>query len=304
MMKKAILISMVAVAALLCSCKKVVDETLPTITWDGNESFATKELAPGLNALVAVSAPGKIQSLTITLGLGNYGVLANPYITVSANKGTTSKNPVFDIVDDSSVADFLKGLSISAGSSLRGKTVATIDLAAILGALITGQPVENNTSFTMEIAVGDQAGKTVKATARFHYTSAPDFTWDGNKTFETIDLNGAQVASRIKLTAPGKINGLTIALESGAAPELVTYIKNRTTGSSLTIDLVNDEKVAETFASYFPAGKNISGKTEAVLDFSFMFANRYDFSPSTNVFTITATDGNGKQTVVQVKFKK
>ena len=101
-----------------------------------------------------------------------------------------------------------------------------------------------------------------------------------------------------------KINGLTIALESGAAPELVTYVKNRTTGSSLTIDLVNDEKVAETFASYFPAGKNISGKTEAVLDFSFMFANRYDFSPSTNVFTITATDGNGKQTVVQVKFKK
>lgn len=304
MMKKAIILSMVALAALLCSCKKVVDEDLPTIIWESNTSFSTKELAPGLDAKVTFNAPLKIQTLTITLGLGNFGLLANPYIIVSANKGTSGKDPVFDLVDDSSTAAFLKGLGISAGTSLRGKTVTTVDLDAILSSLIAGQPVDNNTNFSMDIKLTDQSGNTVSKTAKFHYTSAPSFTWDANPTFEIVDLNNAPVPTQIKLNAPGKVSELTITLESGAAPELVTFIKNRTTGSSSIIDLINDAKVVETFAQYFPSGSTLAGKTDAVFDFSFMFANRYDFSASTNVFTMRAVDGNGKESVVQVKFKK
>ena len=303
-MKKTVFLTVLAACALLVSCKKPVNPDLPVITWASNTDFSQKELAPGLDAVVTASAPGKIQTLTIKLGLGAYGILANPYILVSANKSTGSGSPTFDLIDDTSTAAFLKTLGIQAGPSLRGKTVTEIDLEAILEALITGQPIENNTSFSMEIKLTDQAGNSVSKTAKFHFTSGPAFTWDANPAFDIVDLSAAEMSAKIKVTAYGKIDQFTITLESGAAPELVSYIKNRTSSATTVIDLVNDPKVADTFKDSFPSGSLVSGKTEVLLDFGLMYKNKYDFSPSTNVFTISVTDRNGKNGTVQAKFRK
>lgn len=303
-MKKLVVLFCAALLALSAvSCKKV-DPDLPTINWASNPSFAQQELAPGLDGAISLSAPAKIDALTITLVLGDYAILANPKIGVTSNKGSGSKNPVFDVVDDSTVASFLQGLGMSAGSGLRGKTLANLNLVDILESLIEGQPVQNNTSFSMKIDLKDQAGHSVSNTAKFHFTSAPEFFWDGNAAFGVVDLNSAAVASKIRISAPGKIDKLTITLENGADSKLVSYIQNRTTGKSMVIDLVNDELVATSFKSYFPAGSAVSGKTDVSLDFSFMYDLKYDMGASTNVFTILAADKNGKETIALVKFKK
>ncbi len=304
-MKRVTKIVLAALLAVLAfSCKKPVNPDLPTINWASNPNFSQQELAPGLDGAISITAPGKIDLLTITLGLGDYNILANPYIGVSSNKGAGSKSPVFDLVDDSTVAAFLQRLGMSAGSGLRGKTATNFNLVDILETLIEGQPVQNNTSFTMKIDLKDQAGNNKSATAKFHFTSAPDFVWEANPAFNTVDLNASPISCKIKVNAPGKIDKLTITLENGADNTLVSYIKNRTTGETLVIDLVNDEKVASSFKTYFPSGTAVSGKTELLMDFGFMYTTMYDMGASTNVFTIKALDKNGKETTGQLKFKK
>ncbi|MBR0030340.1 MAG: hypothetical protein IJP55_08890, partial [Bacteroidales bacterium] len=182
-MKRFSVIMLAVLAFAAIACEKPVDPDMPAINWASNPSFSQVELAPGLDGSVSVSAPGKIDMFTITLGLGEYALLANPHIGLSSNKGSASKSPVFDLVDDSTTAAFLKKLGITAGSGLRGKTLASLDLVAVFNALIEGQVVSNNSSFTMKIDVRDQAGKTATATAKFHFTSAPALYWDANPNF-------------------------------------------------------------------------------------------------------------------------
>ena len=304
-MKRVFKIMFAAVlAACVFSCKKPVNPDLPTIGWPSNANFSQLELAPGVDGAITISAPGKLDVLTITMGLGDYAILANPYIGVSSNKGSGKNSPVFDVIDDSTVASFLQKLGMSAGPGLRGKSAANFDLVEILETLIEGQPVQNNTSFTMRIDLKDQAGNSKTATAKFHFTSAPTFTWDANAAFNTVDLNAAKISCKIKITAPGKVETLTVTLENGADNSLVSYIKNRTSGGNTMLDLVNDEKVAQSFPAHSPAGAAVSGKTELLMDFGFMYDRAFDMGASTNVFTIKAVDRNGKETTAQVKFKK
>ena len=291
-------------ALAVAACKPQVDIDAPTIVWSGNPQFSTVELSFDNPEIVSVTAPAKIETLTLTLGLGSYGLLANPYIGISNNKGVSGKSPVFDVINDATTANFLAGLGISAGQNLRGQTVADLDLVAILKALIEGQVVENNTTFTIDISLTDQAGKAVTKVAKFHYTAAPSFTWADNPSFGVVDLNGSSSPSKLKISAPGKIEELKVVLEYGAAPELANYVKNRTTASSMEIDLINDPMVADTFKDYFPTGKSVSDKTDVTLSFAFMYSLKYDMSASLNVFTVRVLDKNGKEGVAQLKFKK
>ena len=304
-MKRILLFTMLA-AALFCSCKKDKDTGAPSVSWAANPNFAVMEIAPGADGAVAINAPGLFESITLTMNLGDYNVTANRYIDISNNAGGSGKSPVFDIIDDAKVASFLQGMGMTAGSGLRGKSIATLDLLKILDVLLEGQPLKNNTSFSVAINILDKNGVGMKkpAEAKFHFTSEPSYSWDGNSAFEAVDLNAAKIPCKVKVNAPGKIQQLTVTLASNADPKLVEYVKNRTTGSSLTIDLVGDEKVADSFKDYFPSGKSVEGKTDVTLDFEFMFKQMYDFGTSTNVFTIYAKDQNGKDASTVVKFTK
>ena len=296
-----------AVTVLLAAtgCKKEqVDPTKPTISWESNAGFAQVELTAALDAGITIHAPGKIQDVKLVLSLGSNNNLVNQYIKIQSNKSTNGSNPVLDLVEDDASANLLGGLGMRVGSSLRGREELKLDLQKILERILLGQPVENNTTFTIEIRSADQSGNNVSKTARFHFTAAPAITWPKNPGFAVVELDAAEIECKVAVWAPGNMEKMTVTLQEGAAPALVSFVKNRTTGGTTVIDLINDERVQETFRSWFPSGNALTGKDQAVLDFGFMFQQKYDLEASNNIFVIFVEDKNGKQTEQPVKFKK
>lgn len=289
--------------AVACS-KEKVDPLKPSVSWESNPGFGTAEMTSGLDAVVTVNAPGKFQDLQLVLNLGSYNILANQYIKIESNKSKSGSNPVLDLVADDSCVSFMSGLGMRVGASLKSYDTFKLDLKKILERILTGQIVENNSSFTIEIKVTDQTGGTLSKSARFHYTAAPTLTWEKNASFGEVLLDADKMDCKVKVWAPGKIDKLTVKLESGSDPLVATFIKNRTSDSSTTMDLVTDAKVSDGLKGYFPAPSAIAGKDQAILDFAFMYDWSFDMGASLNVFTITVVDQNGKEVVEQVKFRK
>lgn len=303
-MKRTALILAAVLTLFTVACKKEkVDPLKPTIDWQANPGFGSVEMTGTLDAIVTLNAPGKFQDLKLVLNLGAYNILANQYIKLESNKSKGGSNPVLDLVADDSSVNLLGGLGMRVGTSLKDRDQLQLDLKKILERILLGQVVDNNTSFSIEVRVTDQANSTVSKTARFHFTAAPTITWDKNETFGEVDLDASKIDCKVKVWAPGKIASLTVKLEDGADEEVTKYIKNRTTSKTTTMDLVSDPEVSGQISG-FPAPSAVTGKDQVVLDFGFMYERKPDMSPSLNVFTVTAVDQNGKDAVVQVKFRK
>ena len=226
-MKKILYLIAAATVLLATGCKKeeVVDPTKPTINWDSNTGFAQVEMTATLDAGITVLAPGKIQDLKLMLNLGANNNLVNQYIKIQSNKSINGSNPILDLVDDDAAANLLGGLGMRVGSSLRGRTELKLDLQKILERILLGQPVENNSIFSMEIRVTDQSGNGVIKTAKFHFTAAPAISWPKNPTFAVVELDAAEIECKVMVWAPGKIEKMTVTLEEGAAPALVSFVK-------------------------------------------------------------------------------
>lgn len=309
-MKRVFLFAAALSALVLTGCKKEkIDPTKPSVTWEANPGFAVQELTPALDGKVTVGAPGKIGELSLVLGLGDFNILVNPYISIASNKGTVSPknpvNPVLDLINDDASASFVRGLGMQAGPALKEKEQVVLDLKAVLEAITKGQVVGDNTTFYAEVRVKDRDGNAVSRTAKFHYTEAPRFTWAKNPTFGEVDLDAEKIDCKVVVLASGKFDQLTVKLENGSDASLVKYVKNRTTGQQMVIDLIGDAAVANNFpAGAFPAVSAVEGKTQCTLDFAFLYDLRPDMSASTNIFTVTAVDKNGKKTVQQIKFVK
>ena len=308
-MKKILYVIAAATLLLAVGCKKEkVDPVLPSVTWEGNPSFGVAELTKNLDAVLTVSAPGKFQDLKLVLGLGSYNILANPHISIPANKGGNT-NPVLDLVEDASSVSFANGLGMSVGKSLQDKSEAQLNLKAILEDILKGQVVENNTTFSLEIRVTDRNGKTVSKTAKIHFTAAPAITWAKNAGFDAVDLYATEIECKVGVWAPGKIEKMTLTLDADAAPFLKTYVSNRISGTGstdgeLVIDLIGDSKVVDSFKGWFPAGNAVNGMEQITLDFGFMYGMKYDLEVSSNTFTIDVVDKNGKETIQKVVFRK
>lgn len=304
-MKKTILFLAAAALLTVSACtKEKIDPQKPAVFWESNPKFDTKELTSELDAVVTVTAPGKIEELKLVLGLGKYNLLANPHIKISSNKGTSS-NPVFDLVADPSSISFVQGLGMAVGAGLKDKESVSLDLRKIMDALFAGQIVENNSTFSVEIRVRDASGNEAGRTARFHYTAGPTLYWNANPEFKEVDLDASAIECKVEVWAPGKIKGLTVKFEDGGDEYVTRTVKNRTTEGTTLIDLVGDLGVADSFKGFFPAASVFVNKDQAILDFSFMYDWKYDMSgASVNVFTVTALDGNGKETVSRIQFRK
>lgn len=302
-MKRILILAVAALSAIFSSCMES-DPNMPSITWTGNPKFGVQELSVGADGNITVTAPGKIELLTLTLNLGSYNVLVNNHIAIDGNKYPTAKLPVMDVIDDTESAAFLNGLGISAGASLRGKTTSQIDVIKLFEAITGNMVLNNNSSYTIEINLADKDGNTAKQTATLHFTSAPEVKWatqpDNNDNL--VDLTADKIDTRVKINAPGKIAELTVTFESGVK-ELKDYIERRTTGSKDVIDLVGDSKVTDQFDG-FPTGKDVEGKTDVTLDFAFVYKNLVDWSNGTNVFTVFVKDQNGKTGSLTVKLQK
>lgn len=304
-MKRTVLFlaTVLGIFAVACN-KEKVDPLKPSIVWESNPGFGSVEMTSGLDGVVTVNAPGKFQDLKLVLNLGDYNILANQYIKMDSNKGKSGTNPTLDLVSDDYVLTFMSGLGMRVGASLRSYDTFKLDLKKILDKILTGQNVENNTSFTIEIRATDQTGGTASKTAKFHFTAAPTITWEKNESFGEILLDPAnKMDCKVKVWAPGKIDKLTVKLEDGADPSITTFVKNRTTEGTTTMDLVNDPKVSSSISG-FPAPDAVSGKDQAILDFGFMYDRVPDMSgKSLNTFTLKAVDKNGKESEVKVVFR-
>ena len=317
-MKKIMYVIAAAVVLLATGCKKEkFDPTKPTISWESNAGFSQVEMTASLDANITILAPGKIQDLKLVLNLAaknnlvNNNNLVNRYIKIQGNKSVNGSNPVMDLVEDDKSASFLDELGMRVGRSLRGSEEVKLDLKKLLESILLEQPVENNSIFTIEIRASDQSGNSVSKTAKFHFTAAPEISWAKNEKFIEVDLLAPEIECKVEVWAPGKIDKMTVTLQEGAASSLISFVKNRTTGGTTVIDLINDGKVNgkdnnndPTFKNWFPSGDAVSGKEKVVLDFGFMFQMKYDLESSNNSFVVYVEDKNGKQTVQTVKFKK
>jgi len=121
-----------ACVALFCiSCKKTDPDRIQ-FTVEGDGSFSRIELAESVNARLVISAPRKINGLTISMALGGFNSIANQHIGIEPNKGTEKRNSVFDLINDGKAIAYLQGLGIAAGAPLLSETSATLDIKKII----------------------------------------------------------------------------------------------------------------------------------------------------------------------------
>ena len=213
-MKKLMYIIAATATLVVAGCKKEkIDPEQPSIAWESNPGFGQVELLNSLDAVVTASAPGKFQELKLTLNLGTFNILANPYISISANKGG-SLNPVLDLMGDASCVSLANGLGMSVGQSLNNRTEVKLNLKAFLEKILQGQVVDNNTTLGIDIKVVDQNGKSAVRTAKFHFTAAPVISWPKNPNFAVVELD-TETDCKVGIWAPGKIESLTVKLEDG-----------------------------------------------------------------------------------------
>jgi hypothetical protein len=306
-MKKSVLLLAAALAALFVSCKKEDPQRIQ-ISVKGDGSAERTELAENVKATVEIAVPHKLAGLTLSMELGEFNTIANQYIDISVNKGTTKKNAVFDLIDDSKVVAFLQGLGVAAGKNLLDSESLSVDIKKVILALIKDQMVENDRSFSVTVNVIDKEGAEGAATLRFHYTSAPEIVWPENSSFSPITLNrnSAPVVGnlfKLQVRAQGKIASLVISLgEEKADPSLIRWVVNRVEGDKPVISLTTDPTASNYFRNWFPT--DVKGAGSAILNFVFVQENLPEFSDkeSLNEFTITVTDNFGKTVQAKAPF--
>lgn len=308
-MRTRILIIAAAAAALFVSCKKEDPDKI-SFAIEGDASFEKIELVESVDATVTVNAPGKLKELTLAFNLGDINSIVNQHIGIAANKGLGSKRPVFDLIGDATVVTFLQGMGIQAGASLEGEESYSFPLSRLMLALVNGQPIENNTTFSVDIIVKDQGGRSASRTAKFHFTSAPVINWKENPDFGTVTINPSYPALpnyyQVAIAAPGRIRELSVTLdETSSDPKLKQWILNRVTGNHAVIDFVTDPMAIAAFSDWtLPKNTIIKGAEKVTLDFRFMESNLYDFTGGiTDTFTLSVTDSYGKQTQAVLKFR-
>ena len=311
-MKKYLILgaSLLTVCAIMASCKKEpkVDPNMPSVVWEDNSGFSTVEIVDGMTAPLTLTAPGGIDVLTLTGNVIPTALLAtaNNLIGTSANKGD---KPLFDLIDDAGLAKNIASLGFPTGTSLRGKTTAvSFDLAKLVNAIIGENAVlvKNNDSFEFEIRLRDAAGNETKKTARFHNTSAPVLTADPAE----VSLNETNpISCSVNIQAEGKLKGLTMTFETNSNA-IRSFIAKRSTsaGTTLTVDLVNDETAVTSFADLdIATGGKVTGKALKLSLGKLIDQLKVEVEQtvsSTHKITVKATDENGKsgETVVTLRY--
>lgn len=305
-MKKTAVLIAAALTALFVSCKKEDPDKIQ-FALDGNLNFERVELVESVNANVTVSAPRKIESLSLAFSLGDINSIVNQHIGIAVNKGWSSKSPVFDLIEDKTVISYLESLGVPVGAMIRGEESFTFNLSTIMLALVEGQPIQNNATFSVEIRVTDQGGFSASRSVKFHFTSAPEISWAKNPDFGTVVIDPSISAVNnyyvVSIWAPGKVKELTIALDEAASdPVLKQWVVNMVSGNKAVIDLVNDPVAINAFKMYFQT--SVSGQERVSLDFSFMDVNVYQLTNgSTSKFTINVTDTYGKKSEAALTFR-
>lgn len=300
-MKKFALMLLLAVSATLAGCKRDVNPAdKPSVNWDANPSFNAEYLST-TNGLVTISIPKGLAGLRVKLG-GYSGAMLSANLQISsAYQSETS--PVFDPVNDSKAAAYLKGRGVMSftGSALRGATTCSFDIVKLLNSLLSGIEgmVPNNSNFTFNFEVVDGDGVSSSKTATLHYTSAPELTWSGNTGGDTVIISSSSGNKQtVTLTIPGKFKSGQINVSVSSGSTFTDYLRKRTASGTASISLADD------YTAFSLLDGNPSGKTGISIRFDTLLDNLFIESPNNTAcnMSLTVVDRNDKSASLELHF--
>ena len=280
-MKRYLFVAAALIAVLSCTKKGGNgDEDLnkPVFTWEANPNFGPLEIEEEMHSQIDISAPLGVASFTVTfstLPVELIGVV-NSVISDVKNKATSSKPAVFDLVNDTKLAQRMADMHIisPAGAKLAGATSAKFDIGYLIKELCEGQLLENGAKFGLDVALVDQNANSLKKTATFNWTAPPDVVFDPDEFTVELTEEKDSYPVVVRITAPGKIEDVIVSFlpgEMGKDPDagIVAFIKSYTKQEA-SFSLTEQPKVASVLG--LPSTE-LKGKTSAELNLNTLLSN-------------------------------
>ena len=270
-MKKILLMAVAAFALFGCNKNNTVDNSQkPSVAWEANASFDEMEIATDMDARVVFTVPEGVSSLKITLSIPATLIgVANKLIGTTSNKGTASRAPILDLVNDATAVSALKRIGFFPGAT-PDATFFSMDFTKLLNELAGDSVLDNASKFSFAISLVDKADNSLSKTVRFNWTSGPEITTipEGK-----IDLNSESPSLIMNIKAPGKIEKASITFSNlagapGQNEGILAYIKSFTK-DGYAVDLIENPSVAKALG--LPSGSDVKDKTELTIDFSSLF---------------------------------
>ena len=289
----------VAVLSLLAlgACQQKKESAKPT--W-GSAPLKSVELGDNMEGKVTVSVPAGVASFTVTLTELPVELvgLVNRCIGITANRATSTKAGVLDLVGDSALASSeIARFFTPVGAKLGGATSVTLDLGGCLMYLMSGNDLATGTRFVMDLSLTDKEGNTATQQESFRWTQAPNYNVKGNNPCELTSSVGTL---SVDLLVPGKLKALTMSFGGDKASAFIlNYVKNRNEQKT-TVDLMGP--AAENFG--FTAAN--AKATTVKLDFTALVKSwSFDAEANTTtVITLHAEDVLGKSGDLELKLVK
>lgn len=287
-----------AMAGLFAGCSKDDEGSkrpdAPTVELAGASIDQPQEMVQDMTVRVDVTAPGKIEELTISID--------SPFLTdemlamVGLSRSFSLANPA-----SADVAEGLASLGLPVGDAVLGQTALSIDISRFVPLIMV---YDQTSDHKFGVTVTDRAGQSVTKTLTLHLTesakAAPVITLvDGD--IDAVQEIQETMSVQVSVVAQGKIAGFTVQIDSPAlTPEILGAI-----GLSETLDLVNPGSMAEVLQGLgFPVGDQVLGQSSVTFDISSlvpMIALIYN-EDSDHKFALTVTDTKEQVTTKTLTF--
>ena len=265
----------------------------PTIAWDSNSSFGKVNIDDNLNAVLDITAPAGIKSLTVTVDSDQL----EGALTIA---GITSPN--LDLINDQKVIGFLSEVapSLPAGDKLLDETEVEFDITELVKMINDVTDEESDHSFIVNVT--DKNDKKDEKKCTFHRVAepaaAPTVVWTANTSGETKPIDSS-LDAKLAITAEAGIKSDSLTIDE--------FLRELLGLDALTFDIINDQAAISRLESVlgqdFPTGNDLLDKTEAELDLAPLTAMMVKNGEHT--VSVTVTDKNGQSsTPLACKFQR
>ena len=282
----------------------------PSIVWTSNPDFAKVDIDGNLKVDLSVSVPGGISSFVV----GVESDILTPLLQAMGISGD------LDLINDSKVAEFIKGLdpTIHVGQDLKDRTSADLDITAMVAMI--AKLTKEDSDHTLHIKVTDNNGKTAEADCIFHRVGEnqggeiPEpveglsITWPGNENFEAVSSSSDAMTLHIEAESGIKAFIITVNTEDSF---INRYLPAVTMNGDNVLDLINDAEglrsnLIEGFEFEMLLGDELKDQTSVDFDFSGLvkdFMDRFGADGSTVECVLYVETNDGKSQTVKCIFK-
>lgn len=260
----------------------------PTIAWDSNSSFGKVNIDDNLNAVLDITAPAGIKSLTVTVDSDQL----EGALTIV---GITSLN--LDLINDQKVIGFLSEVapSLPAGDKLLDETEVEFDITELVKMINDVTDEESDHSFIVNVT--DKNDKKDEKKCTFHRvaepSAAPTVVWTANSSGETMSIDGS-LDARLAITAEAGIKSVVLAIDES----LMDVLKVASQSLDITGDQTVISRLEAVLGEDFPAGDDLVGKTETVLDLAPLAEMMVKAGEHSVTVTVTDNEGQTSEALV------